>query len=92
MGERHLIRLYISGATPKSARAIQNVREICERKLAGRYELEVIDVYQQTPRACQDHVRVTPTLIEESRGTVRRLVGRLWDRKRVLAGLGLATR
>ncbi len=91
MGERHRIRLYVSGATPRSAQAIQNIKAICEQKLAGRYELEVIDVYQQTPRAREDQVFATPTLIEEFEGSVRRLVGNVSDRQRVLAVLGLAT-
>jgi len=85
-----LIRLYVSGATPKCARAIQTVKAICEERLGGRYRLEVIDVYQQSPRARRDQVLVTPTLVERYRGSIRRLAGNLWDRKRVLAALGLA--
>lgn len=92
MAERRLIRLYVSGASPKSVRAVQTIRAVCDQKLAGCYELEVIDIYQQTSRAREDEILVTPTLVEHSRGSVRRLVGRLWDRRRVLAGLGLVTR
>lgn len=92
MAERRLIRLYVSGVTPRSARAIQSIKAICEERLPGRYELEVIDVYQQGHRAGRDGVLATPTLIQRTERSVRRLVGNLSDRKRVLAALGLASR
>lgn len=90
MGECRLIRLYVNGVSPKCVRAVQTVKAVCEERLAGRYRLEVIDVYQQAPRARRDQVVVTPTLVEKTRGSVRRLAGNLWDRRRVLAALGLS--
>jgi len=87
--ERRLIRLYISGVTPRSVRAVENLKAIC-RELGESCELEVIDVYQQAQRAREDGVLVTPTLIERSQGAVRRLVGDLADRRRVRQALGLA--
>jgi len=87
--ERRLIRLYISGVTPRSVRAVENLKAICE-ELGETCELEVIDVYQQPRRASEDGVLVTPTLVEQSHGVVRHLVGDLADRRRVRQALGLA--
>jgi circadian clock protein KaiB len=87
--ERRIIRLYISGVTPRSVRAVENLKAIC-RELGESCELEVIDVYQQPRRASEDGVLVTPTLIEKSQGVVRRLVGELGDRRRIRQALGLA--
>ena len=89
MHERRIIRLYISGVTPRSVRAVENLKAIC-RELGESWELEVIDVYQQPRRASEDGVLVTPTLIEKSQGVVRRLVGELGDRRRIRQALGLA--
>ncbi|MGC8794997.1 MAG: circadian clock KaiB family protein [Bryobacteraceae bacterium] len=89
MRERRLIRLYISGATPRSVRAVQNLKAICD-ELGEGCELEIIDVYQQAEQAEQDGVLVTPTLVERSRGVVRRLVAELADRRRLRQALGLA--
>jgi circadian clock protein KaiB len=84
---RYLLRLYISGSTPKSARAITNIRAICEEKLAGRYELEVIDIYQHPEEVKADQIVVTPTLVKSLPMPVRKLIGDLSNRERVLVGL-----
>lgn len=84
-----MIRLYISGATPRSTRAVEALKALAE-ELGESCEVEIIDVYQQAARARQDNVLVTPTLIERSRGAVRRLVGDLSDSRRLRAALGLA--
>ena len=86
---RYVLRLYVVGATPGSQRAISNLRAICEAELAGRYELEVIDVYQQPVLGADQQVVAVPTLIKELPPPVRRLVGDLSDRERVLLGLDL---
>ncbi len=91
MRERRLIRLYISGATPRSAAAVEALKALLD-ELNEECELEIIDVYQQAGRAGQDDVLITPTLIEKSHGTVRRLVGDLGDRRRLRAALGLTGR
>ena len=86
---RYLLRLYVVGATAGSQRAISNLREICESELAGRYELEVIDLYQQPTLGAGEQIVAIPTLIKELPLPVRRLVGDLSDRDRVLLGLDL---
>ena len=86
--DRYSLRLFVTGTTPKSARAIQNIRAICEEQLHDRYDLEVIDIYQHPERIKPDQIVATPTLIKEEPSPVRRLIGDLSDRPRVLAGLG----
>ena len=86
---RYLLRLYVVGATSGSQRAIGNLREICETELAGRYELEVIDIYQQPTLGAGEQIIAAPTLVKELPLPVRRLVGDMSDRERVLLGLDL---
>ena len=90
--EHYLLRLYVTGTTPRSARAIQNVRAICEEKLHGRYELEVIDIYQHPEQAKPEQVVVTPTLVKKLPLPVRRLIGDLSNADRVLIGLDIVPR
>ena len=85
----YLLHLYITGATPNSTRAVRNIKDICEQYLKGRYELLIIDIYQQPERAHEDQLIAAPTLIKKRPGLVRRLVGDLSDRRRVLVALGL---
>lgn len=84
------LRLYVSGATPRSAQAIANIKAIAEKRLAGRFELEVIDAYQQAELAREQQIIVLPTLIKSLPGPLRRMVGDLSDEEQVLVGLGLA--
>ena len=86
---RYLLRLYVVGATPGSQRAIANLRAICETELAGRYELEVIDIYQHPTLAEDEQIIAAPTLVKQLPPPVRRLVGDMSDRDRVLIGLDL---
>lgn len=88
-GPEYLLHLYITGATPNSARAVRNIRDICEQHLPGHYELLIVDVYQQPELAQQEDLIGVPTLIKRRPGLVRRLVGDLSDRARVLKALGL---
>ncbi len=87
--DRYVLRLYVTGSTPRSARAIQNIRAVCERELKGRYELEVIDIYQQPDRVAQEQIVVAPTLVKNLPLPVRRLIGDLSNLDRVLVGLNL---
>jgi circadian clock protein KaiB len=87
--EKHVLRLYVTGMTPRSTRAIEAVRAVCEQRLAGSYELEIIDVYQQPGRPAQDDVIAIPTLVKRHPAPLRRIVGDMSDRQRLLAGLGL---
>jgi circadian clock protein KaiB len=90
--EHYLLRLYVTGTTPRSARAIQNIRAICEEQLQGRYDLEVIDIYQHPEFASPEQVVVTPTLVRKLPLPVRRLIGDLSDKQRVLVGLDIVPR
>ena len=83
------LHLYITGATPNSTRAVRNIKDICEQYLKGRYELLIIDIYQQPALAEREDLIGVPTLIKRRPGLVRRLVGDLSDRDRVLKALGI---
>lgn len=85
----YLLRLYVTGKTPHSLRAIASVKEICERYLPGRYHLQVIDIYQQPALAEEDQIIVSPTLVKKSPGPLRKVIGNLSDRDRVLLCLDL---
>ncbi len=87
--EHYMLRLFVSGATSASVRAIKNIREICENRLQGRYELEVIDVYQHPEKLSPEQIMVTPTLVKSLPLPFRRFIGDLSDRERVLVGLDL---
>ncbi|GAB3851716.1 circadian clock protein KaiB [Hymenobacter terrigena] len=88
-GPEYVLHLYITGATPNSTRAVRNIKDICELHLKGRYELLIVDVFQQPDLAEREDLIGVPTLIKRSPGLVRRLVGDLSDRERVLKALGI---
>ncbi|MFC6222714.1 circadian clock KaiB family protein [Hymenobacter artigasi] len=88
-GPEYVLHLYITGATPNSTRAVRNIKDICEQYLKGRYELLIMDVFQQPALAQREDLIGVPTLIKRSPGLVRRLVGDLSDRERVLKALGI---
>ncbi len=83
------LTLFVTGTTPRSARAIRNIRLICEDNLAGRYGLEVIDIYQHPELAKTEQIIVTPTLVKHFPLPIRKLIGDLSDTDRVLAGLDI---
>lgn len=87
--ERYVLRLYVTGITPKSTQAILNVRKICEENLKGRYELEVIDIYQQPILAKDEQIIAAPTLIKKLPLPLRKLIGDMSDKERILIGLDL---
>jgi circadian clock protein KaiB len=87
--ERYVLRLYVTGLTSRSTRAITTVRDICERHLQGRYDLEIIDVYQQPGRISADQVVAIPTLVKSQPAPIRYVVGDMTDQQRLLFGLGL---
>jgi circadian clock protein KaiB len=87
--KRYVLRLYVTGSTSKSVRAIQNIKKICEEHLEGKYELEVIDVYQQPGEAKKEDVIATPTLVKRLPLPLKRFIGDLSDLKQVLVGLDL---
>ena len=87
--EKYVLRLYVTGMTPRSTRAIKCVRDVCEQHLAGQYALEIIDVYQTPARLMQDQIVAIPTLVKCAPVPVRLLVGDMSNRERLLMGLGL---
>jgi circadian clock protein KaiB len=86
---RYKLRLFITGTTARSTRAIENMRRICEENLQGRYDLEVVDVYQNPEATRELQVVATPTLVKILPEPLRRIIGDLSDEERVLAGLDL---
>ena len=89
---KYLLRLYVTGTTGKSVRAIQNVRRILAEHLDGLYELEVVDIYKNLPLARGDQIIAAPTLIKRLPEPLRRLIGDMSDEQRVLVGLDLRPR
>lgn len=89
---RHILRLYVAGATDRSRQAILRARQLCEAELKGNYELEVIDVYQQPIMARDGQIVATPTLVREFPRPVRRLIGNLANEACFFVGLDLATK
>ena len=87
--QNYILRLYVSGTTPRSALAIANARAICEERLKGRYELEVIDIYQHPQDLKPEQILVAPTLVKKLPLPVRRIIGDLSDTDRVLVGLDI---
>lgn len=85
----YVLHLYITGATPNSLRAVRNLKEICEQHLAGRYELLIIDIYQQPQLAQQEQILAAPTLIRVRPLPRRQLVGDLSNRPAVMISLGI---
>ena len=90
--DRYVLRLYVTGSTPRSTRAIENLRQICAAELDGRYDLKVIDIYQNPDAAREQQIVAAPTLVRMLPEPIRRVVGDLSDREKVLAGLDLQHR
>lgn len=90
--DRYQLRLYVAGSTPRSTRAIQSITQLCEERLAGRYQLEVVDVFQQPARAEQDQVLAVPSLVKSLPAPRRLVLGDLTDRAKLLRALDLAER
>lgn len=87
--ERYKLRLFVTGTTPRSIRAIENMHHICEEVLKGAYDLEVIDVYQNPTATRELQVVATPTLVKILPVPLRRIIGDLSNREKVLAGLNI---
>jgi circadian clock protein KaiB len=90
--ERFVLRLYVSGLTARSRQAIENVRHLCEKHLAGRHELQIIDIYQQPELAKDQQLIAAPTLIKKLPLPLRKLVGDMHDSARVLVMLGVTAK
>ena len=86
---RYVLRLYVTGMTSRSARAVKNLQAICDEYLEGRYDLEVIDIYQQPVLVKGEQIIAAPTLIKKLPLPMRRIIGDMSNRERVLLGLDL---
>src|SRR5687768_8377667 len=84
--ERYVLRLYVTGMTPRSTEAFASIKGLCEDLLQGRYELEVIDIYQHPQLAIDEQIIAVPTLVKMLPAPLRRLVGDLSNEQRVLLG------
>ncbi len=87
--ERYTLRLYVTGLTHNSRRAIANIKKICEEHLHGRYDLEVVDIYQQPTLAEGEQILAAPTLIKKLPLPLRRFIGDMSNTERILVGLDL---
>ncbi len=90
--ERYVLRLFVTGMTARSSEAIQTLKSLCAKYLQGRYELEVIDIYQHPEAARDEEIVAAPTLVKKLPLPLRRLIGNLSDVERVLVGLDLRPR
>jgi circadian clock protein KaiB len=88
-GEIHLLRLYVAGQTPRSIAAFANLKLICEQHLAGRYQIEVVDLIQNPQLARGDQILAVPTLVRRLPEPVRKIIGDLSNSERVLVGLDI---
>lgn len=84
---KYVLRLYVTGTTPLSRRAIVNINSICQEYLQGRYELQVVDIYQNPVLAKDEQIVAAPTLVKTLPLPLRRIIGDLSNRERVLLGL-----
>ena len=87
--DQYVLRLYITGSTPRSIRAISNIRAICQAYLKGRYDLEVVDIAQHPKLAAGEQIIAAPTLIKKLPLPLRRFIGDLSETERILIGLDL---
>ncbi|MEG4630368.1 circadian clock KaiB family protein [Microcoleus sp. AR_TQ3_B6] len=87
--EHYTLRLYISGTTIQSVTALKNIKKICEEHLQGRYELEVIDIYQQKEAVIAENIVAVPTLIKKLPLPLQKMIGNLSNTEKVLIGLNL---
>jgi len=88
--EYYVLCLYVAGLTPRSTLAVERIRAICERYLAGRYELTIIDLYLRPEAARQAQVVVAPTLVKQSPTPVLLFIGDMADEKKILKGLNIS--
>ncbi len=86
---KYVLRLFVAGINPKSKMAIENLQQVCNEELEGQYELEIIDIYQQPIFAKEGKIVAAPTLIKELPLPIRRFVGDLSDKEKLLFGLDL---
>lgn len=86
---KYMLKLYITGATHHSMQAVKNIKQICEDYLVDRYDLHIIDVYQQPSLAEENQIIAVPTLVKISPEPIRRVVGDMSDTSKILSVLGI---
>lgn len=84
---KYVLTLYVTGSSPRTRTAIENLNRICAQELDGRYELEIVDVLEHPQRAEDERILATPTLIKQLPPPLRRVIGDLSDKEKVLLGL-----
>ncbi|MHB8997024.1 MAG: circadian clock KaiB family protein [Armatimonadota bacterium] len=87
--ERYVLRLYVTGMTPRSVNAIENIKRIAEENFPGRYELEIIDIYQHPEAAKEAQLLAAPTMVKMLPLPLRRFVGDMSNEEKILVGLDL---
>lgn len=87
--EKYVLRLYVAGMSPRSIQAIENVKRLCEETMPGRYQLDIIDIYQQPIFAREGQIVAAPTLIKELPPPISKMVGDMSNKERMLVGLDL---
>ena len=85
----YILRLYVTGSTPRSLKAIYNLKRLCEEHLSDHYDLEVIDIYKNLDAAREEQIIAAPTLIKRVPEPLRRFVGDLSNTQKLLIGLGI---
>jgi circadian clock protein KaiB len=90
--KEYVLRLYVAGTTSKSMRAVANIKEICESRLKNRYDLEVIDIYQQPVLTKGEQIIAAQTLVKKLPLPLRKFIGDMSDTERILVGLDLRPR
>jgi circadian clock protein KaiB len=88
-GEKLILRLYVSGMSPKSMEAIENIKHLCEEHLKDAFELEIIDIYKNPELAVEQHIVFSPSLIKHLPLPKRTLIGTLSDTEKVIKALGI---
>jgi circadian clock protein KaiB len=89
---KYLLKLYVAGMSPKSSRAIQSLTHVCEERLKDRYELKIIDIYQQPELAKDANIIAAPTLIKKLPEPLRRLIGDMANEEKLLHGLDITVK
>ncbi|MCU0653201.1 MAG: circadian clock KaiB family protein [Candidatus Pacebacteria bacterium] len=92
MSGSYVLRLYVTGTTPRSLRAISNIKKICDKYLKNRYDLEIVDIYKQPMLAEGEQIIAAPTLIKKLPLPLRRIIGDMSNAERVLLGLDLRSK
>jgi circadian clock protein KaiB len=88
-GAEYQLKLYVAGGTPRSERALQNLRSLCETHLAGRYSIEVVDLVKNPQLAAGDQILALPTLVRKLPEPMRKIIGDLSEEEKVLVGLDI---